>query len=412
MRFRRFFNRTALLVTFFALAGQHTLAPAHAENNVYTVTNIPIDATAGSATEAKKLALNQGYERAFKALVERIVPQQDHGKVPLLTAKDALGYVLDISLSSERSSSVRYIAKMTVRFKESQTRRYFRNTGAALAELISKPVLVLPIQKAGVNSILWAESNQWRAAWGNLGTTNGLVPLTMPLGDLEDISSVDAKGALAGEAGLWKLASKYGSNDVFLSIADIANDGSSAQLMAVRTGKFGDGRTYRLKVVKAAEESIARMLKRGANSLNRSLQQDWKQANLLQFGVERWILVQVPISGLQDWVLINNRLQGVPAINRLNTRSINRSQVNLDVYFSGDERQLSLALAQKDLAMSLNENSNWELRLLNRPASSSVLTLPAQDEVQGNVQETVVDELAVPAQEVDLGGNKEDVTPE
>ncbi|WP_419902400.1 DUF2066 domain-containing protein [Kiloniella sp.] len=412
MRFRRFFYRTALLVAFFALVGQQLVTPAHAENHVYTVKDIPIDATAESATDAKKLALSQGYQRAFRALIERVVPQQDHAKVPLLNATDALGYVLDISLSSERSSSVRYIAKMTVRFKESQTRGYFRNTGAALAELISKPVLVLPIQKEGGEASLWSESNQWRAAWGNLGTTNGLVPLTMPLGDLEDISSVNAKGALAGDSGLWSLASKYGSNDVFLSVADIASDGASANLTAVRTGKFGDGRTYRQKLVKTAEESTLQMLERGAISLNRSLQQDWKQANLLQFGVERWILVQVPITGLQDWVLINNRLQGVPAINRLNTRSINRNQVDLDIYFSGDERQLSLALAQKDLAMSLNENSNWELRLLNRPASSSSLALPAQDQTVINPSETIVDEVAVPAQEIDLGGKKEVVAPE
>ncbi|MFD2207800.1 DUF2066 domain-containing protein [Kiloniella antarctica] len=412
MRFRRFFNRTALLVTFFALVGQYSLSPAWSGNHVYTVTNIKIDASAGSATEAKKIALSQGYERAFKALVERLVPQQDHAKVPLLSAKDALNYVLDISLSSERSSSVRYIAKMTVRFKESRTRGYLRNTGVALAELISKPVLVLPIQKSGEQSLLWGESNQWRAAWGSLGETNGLVPLTMPLGDLQDIGTVDAKGALAGKDGLWKLASKYGSNDIFLSIADIANDSNSAELSAVRTGKFGDGRTYRLKVVKTAEESTAGMLERGANSLNGSLQQDWKQANLLQFGIERWILVQVPIEGLQDWVLINNRLQDVPAINRLNTRSINRSQVNLDVYFSGDERQLTLALAQKDLAMLLNENSIWELRLLNKPAASSSLTLPLEEEVPTLSEDFVVDELAVPTQEIDLSNDNESMTTE
>ncbi|MCZ4328310.1 hypothetical protein, partial [Brachybacterium paraconglomeratum] len=78
-----------------------------------------------------------------------------------------------------------------------------------------------------------------------------------------------------------------------------------------------------------------------AQSLDRMLQQDWKQENLLQFGVERWILVQIPIDGLQDWVLINNRLQDIPAINRMNTRTLKRDMVNLDVYFVGDERQLT-----------------------------------------------------------------------
>ncbi|WP_085900669.1 DUF2066 domain-containing protein [Kiloniella majae] len=410
MRFRRFFYKTAFLATFFTLSTGLLHPAALAANEVYTVRGIPVDATANSVIEAKKNALSQGYEKAFRALVRKLVPEHDHAKVPKLNSKDALNYVLDISLSAERSSSVRYIANMTVRFKESQTRALLRNSGAAIAETVSKPVLILPIEKRAGSSLLWEDRNQWRTAWGGVGASNGLVPLTMPLGDLDDLSLVDAKGALAGNEGLWKLARKYGSSDVFLSVAEITNDGAAANLSAVRVGRFGEGRRYQLNVTKAEGETTQKMLRRAARSLDNSLQHDWKQANLLQFGVERWIQVEVPIAGLQDWVLVNNRLQGVPAINKVKTRSINRTQVNLDVYFAGDERQLSLALAQKDLALVLNERSIWELQILNRPKAQQGLNLPAQTNSQVlATEETVVDEVIVPEQEIDLGSETEAV---
>ncbi|WP_120496349.1 DUF2066 domain-containing protein [Kiloniella sp. EL199] len=404
MRFRRFFYKTAFLATFFTLSTGLWHSPTLAANDVYTVHGIAVDATASSVIEAKKVALSQGYEKAFRALVRKLVPEHDHAKVPKLNSKDALNYVLDISLSAERSSSVRYIANMTVRFKESQTRALLRNSGAAIAETVSKPVLIIPIEKSAGSNLLWEDRNQWRTAWGGVGASNGLVPLTMPLGDLDDLSLVDAKGALAGNKGLWKLAAKYGSSDVFLSIAEITNDGAAANLSAVRVGRFGEGRRYQLSVTKSEGESTQKMLRRAARSLDNSLQHDWKQANLLQFGVERWIQVEVPIAGLQDWVLVNNRLQGVPAINKVKTRSINRTQVNLDVYFAGDERQLSLALAQKDLALVLNERSIWELQILNRPRAQQGLNLPAQTNNQVlATEETVVDEVVVPEQEINLG---------
>ncbi|WP_020594020.1 DUF2066 domain-containing protein [Kiloniella laminariae] len=404
MRFRRFFYTAGILVSFFALASGLFAGTAQAVPEVYTVRNITVDATAKSATDAKAEALSQGYEKAFQILVERLVPQSDLGKVPRLSSKDALGYVLDISLSEERSSAVRYIAKMTVRFKESQTRTLLRNTGAALAETISKPVLVLPIQNRGGESLLWGDRNDWRTAWSGLEDSNGLVPLTLPLGDLEDISLVDARGALGGQPGLWDLSARYGSSDVLISVAELSENGNSAKVSAVRVGQFGEGRTYRLDVKRSEAETAGQMLQRAAQSLDRMLQQDWKQENLLQFGVERWILVQVPIDGLQDWVLINNRLQDIPAINRMNTRTLKRDMVNLDVYFVGDERQLTLALAQKDLALLLNAQSLWELRLLNKPAASQTLSLPepGQGATAPAQNEAVIDEIVVPDSEINL----------
>ncbi|MCZ4280367.1 DUF2066 domain-containing protein [Kiloniella laminariae] len=402
MRFRRFFYTVGILVSFFVLTSGLFAGAAQAVPEVYTVRNITVDATAKSASDAKAEALSQGYEKAFQILVERLVPQSDLGKVPRLSSKDALGYVLDISLSEERSSAVRYIAKMTVRFKESQTRTLLRNTGAALAETISKPVLVLPIQNRGGESLLWGDRNDWRLAWSGLEDSNGLVPLTLPLGDLEDISFVDAKGALKGQPGLWELSARYGSSDVFISVADLSEDGNSAKVSAVRVGQFGEGRTYRLDVKRSENETTGQMLQRAAQSLDRMLQQDWKQENLLQFGVERWILVQIPIDGLQDWVLINNRLQDIPAINRMNTRTLKRDMVNLDVYFVGDERQLTLALAQKDLALLLNAQSLWELRLLNKPASSQTLSLPGPGTSVPAQNEAVIDEIVVPDSEINL----------
>ncbi|WP_417454144.1 DUF2066 domain-containing protein [Kiloniella sp.] len=407
MRFRRFFYKTAFLTTFFGLVTGLCHSPALAANEVYTVRDIPVDATANSVIEAKKNALSQGYEKAFRALVRKLVPEHDHAKIPKLNSNDALNYVLDISLTAEKSSSVRYIANMTVRFKESQTRALFRNSGAAIAETVSKPVLIIPIEKRAGSNLLWEDRNQWRTAWGGVGTSNGLVPVTMPLGDLDDLSLVDAKGALAGSEGLWKLAAKYGSSDVFLSVAEINNDGATAKVSAVRVGRFGEGRRYQLNVNKSEGETTQKMLRRAARSLDNSLQHDWKQANLLQFGVERWIQVEVPISGLQDWVLVNNRLEGVPAINKVKTRSINRTQVNLDVYFAGDERQLSLALAQKDLALVLNQRSIWELQILNRPKVQQGLTLPSQINQDLPPEETVVDEVIVPEQEINLGSEEE-----
>ena len=55
--------------------------------DVYTVTGVPVDATANNAQEARDKAVVQGQMRAARLLLERLALRTDHPRLPAIDAK-------------------------------------------------------------------------------------------------------------------------------------------------------------------------------------------------------------------------------------------------------------------------------------------------------------------------------------
>lgn len=369
MRFRRFntsFRRFfSALVLFLPLV---QAAPALA-SEVFTVRNVPVDATAATAASARDAALAQGYLDAYARLVQRLVSSSDVARVPQLTSSQIADYTLDFSVARERTSSVRYLADITYRFRPDEVRRLFRSNEIAFAETRSKAIVVLPLQDFGETTVLWEDGNAWRDAWALRDASGGLVPLIVPLGDLSDITSISAEEAIAGDAQrLAALAERYEAGAVLVSRAALSGDPEAGSVeLALSTTRFNaQGAPFPLGIEvyrQQPEEAIEALFQRAADAVETAIQERWKESNVLRYGVESVIEVKVPVAGLGDWVEIQKRLGNVPAVVARDVLTISRQQVDLSMTYIGDQNQLALALQQNDLTLSLNELLVWELRL-------------------------------------------------
>src|SRR3546814_5337389 len=88
--------------------------------------------------------------------------------------------------------TVRYLADLTFRFNPDQVRSLLRGAGVPFAETRSKPVVVLPVfGDSAAGPTLWTGTNPWRDVWAQRRGDDGLVPLTVPLGDLGDLAAVE-----------------------------------------------------------------------------------------------------------------------------------------------------------------------------------------------------------------------------
>ncbi|WP_299626713.1 DUF2066 domain-containing protein [Pelagibius sp.] len=347
-------------------------APAHAQSDIFTVRAVPVDETAETAAAARQAAISAGQQLAFDRLLARLVPLDQIAQVPVLGPGLLEFYVLDFSVANERTSPVRYLADMTFRFNAGEVRTLLRNSGVGFAETRSKPLLVLPVFTGeGDVPRLWLDPNPWRVAWSQRLADDGLVPLQVPLGDLRDVASIDASRAQAGDfAGLSAIGEAYGAGEVLVSEASLSGDtlAGSARL-AIVSNRYEMGQlrtTQRDEVVQAVEEAEADFFARAAQSVDSSIQEAWKQQNLLQFSNQRSIAVFVPLGGLSDWIEVRRRIDGVASIQAIGVTSLSRRVAEMEITFVGDEQRLTRALAQRDLFLSLREDSNWELTLAGR----------------------------------------------
>jgi len=439
--------RTIFAAVWLLAAGLAALSQAaRADVEVYTVSRIPVDVTAETAAAAREAALAEGHREAYRRLMSRLVLEADAAYVPGLNQAQIAQLVQDFSVVDEKTSSVRYLADLTFRFKPEAVRELFRQSGLRFTETRSKPLLVLPIYQAPSGEVLlWEEDNLWAYAWAGRDMSEELVPLSIPLGDLGDVAAIDVQQALAGDsAALSDIAARYGAEGVVVAQAGLTGDPAAgdARLDVVADRYNGSAwRIYADSISQPGEAQSGAAQSGGTQSggtqsgetealfdaaidaVVASAQADWKAANHLSFDDQRMLSAIVPVSELGDWLEVKKRLAGIASIVGLDLVYMTRQYAQVDIAYIGDEERLSRAMSQSDLALSRSALAGWELRLsgaaggaplpldapLNAPLDAPG-SLPAQDgqPLSGDQSDSQPESQSpAPAQDLSTGAPEE-----
>ena len=380
-----------------ALALLLACGTARAES-VFTVAHVPIDAEAASAAEARELAIAAGQRAALDTLLRRLTvvgtdlpPPPDN-----IIATMVAGFAID----RELVSTTRYRASLTVDFDPTEVRRLLRVSGVPYAETVSKPVLVVAVQRDPGGILLWEVGNRWRRAWEERPPHGGLVPILLPLGDVIDLGTVDAAQALASDAdALAALAALYGTSEVAVAVAGLSGSAAVAKPSApAAESDDGDapaaGRALTLSLRRiAADESQAiqktligregeseqALLRRGTDRVITLLEDDWKAANLIRYDEQQVLRARVPIASLGEWVSIQRRLAALGMVASVEIDSLSLREGWLTLRYHGTEDQLRLALGQDDLDLAPEEDG-WWLRPRTTSPEPVAPDTPAPDE--------------------------------
>ncbi|WP_258549118.1 DUF2066 domain-containing protein [Thalassospira profundimaris] len=327
------------------------MATSAAAQDLYTVSGIHVDKSAASATQARDAALASGQQIAFSRLISRLTLMGPGAAAGMADQNTIINMVRDFGVTNEKTSSVRYIADMSVRFKPDQVRQFLQNRNIPFAETIARKVLILPVFSSQGYTSLWDDPNPWRDAWSRVSGESGLVPITLPVGDLDDISTISVEQAQSGDqAALDRIGQRYGAN---VAVADAemsgTGDAQAVDISVTRYDASGAPQVFGVHESMAAGESVADVLQRAATDVRAQLENSWKQANMIDYGAGGELMLFIPITGMDDWARIENRLENLPVIKLMRVVAMSRREVQVDVEFAGTTDQFRVALAQQNL---------------------------------------------------------------
>ena len=340
---------------------------------VFTVAHVPIDAEAASAAAARELAIAAGQHAALEVLLRRLTV--DGTPLPTPPADSIAATVAGFEIDGELVSTTRYRASLTIDFDPTEVRRLLRESGIAYAETVSKPVLVVAVQRDPGGTTLWEVGNRWRRAWEERPPHGGLVPILLPLGDIIDLGTVDAARALASDTeALAALGELYGTSEVAVAVAGLsgsaavakpsAPEGEDAEGADGEAPAAGRALTLSLRRIAAdgnqaiqktligrADESERALLERGTDRVVTLLEDAWKAANLIRYGEDHALRATVPIASLGEWVSIQQRLAALAMVAAVEIDSLSVREARLTLRYHGTADQLRLALDQNDLVL-------------------------------------------------------------
>ncbi len=347
--------REASMAAFAAIAlvlmqaGAALAQPA----DLWTVTNVVVDATGASPSAAKEAALAQGRQKAWTEVFRRVTPSTEWPRQPTLTDQQLEPMVKSFDISGEKHSSTRYLANVTYVFNAGSVRSALRASGTQFSESKAKPVLVVALTGSA-----WQPESAWGKAWAAQSRRGRLVPVVVPNGDAQDRAALATVSGAADWAIVKPLADRYGASSVLVATANKGATGMGVSTTLIKP----DGKTPRNGSYpsKAGEDELV-LASRAAGTIADSLQEDWKRTTSVDYGQQASLNVYVPFNSLAEWVSLKRNLGSTKLIQVLAVEEINMRSARLRLDYAGKVDQLQTALAQSNLALTSDSQGNWTL---------------------------------------------------
>ena len=420
---------------------------AYAGDDVFIVARVPVQAEADSATRAKAIAQDRGRRRAMGILLRRITPENDWvyhpdlfnnrgGDVSLAenvageqTLSDDADSILPLAdqtkrpielspselvsleesfeIYDEKSSSRFYRAYITYRFKPDAVRGLLKKATLPYSEAQTRTALVLPVLQTDRGVYLWEEKNPWMAAWRSRPYTHELTPMIAPLGDLQDATSVSARGALRLNAsGMAKLAERYGVSQIIVAHARLrqsqSEEGNRDQVYVRLINAYRDSATANATDVLLAERLDSEQAELSVDNLEARSSQDedlaaevgdvigeaylakpsgnfpqlaervidvvisryssaWKQMTLIDHASDAVLGVTAFFDSLEDWSRIRNGLVATPLVGSVQISALSPRGSEMEVRVFGDPERLQVSLGNQGIVFWTENGGRWFL---------------------------------------------------
>jgi hypothetical protein len=332
--------------------------PARAD--LYSINSVKVDETASNAVEAKKKAIDGGQLRALETLLHRLTRPEDRVRLPEFTPDDIARLLDGMSVENEQTSGTRYIATLTIRFRPENIRDMLLQYSVPYADEQAAGVLLLTVWVPASGPTLWDAPNPWRDAWVGLNSENSITPLFMPLGDLTDISTINATDILSGnDQKLAAIRDRYAVENVLIAIAEPAAGGVRVSMKgntAVGPVDFDD------VFPSDAGEAVEATASRAARMLLTRIEDEWKASHLKKGrpdGIN--MRIAVPFAGLGEWNTIRQRIEATDGVGAIDVKQLSAKGAVVDLVFSGDLGQLETQLGYSGFELT-SIGDTWVLQ--------------------------------------------------
>jgi hypothetical protein len=364
----------AVLALLLACQPHNARAVSPVETGMFSVTGVEVDVTDKDAASARTRAIIAAQVKAFHMLAERLGSRDAAQRLAGMDARDIGRMLRSLSIEEERSAPGRYIGKLTVRFLPGKIREVFGQHGIEIVEDQAPAMVVLPLWKGPEGPVIW-EDNLWRKAWLDLKAEQSVVPIIIPLGDLEDTSAISPEDVLAGDTiKLESLMLRYEAKAVLVAVAEPDPRGG---IHAVMQGDSPLGRINFYKIYTSDDGTIEGAAAIAAQRFDDVMLEKWRSTKIkmaaeakARFEAEQQaarasmsLAVAVPFSGIHQWNGIRARLLSTPGVIGVDVSTIAQNGAVIQLAFFDSVETLQSALSASGFRL-VRASGTWVLQPL------------------------------------------------
>ena len=346
MSFRALF--ASIFIGFLALLLVPAAPAAAQENSLFTVTNLHVDATGASSTEALNAAITQGRARAFQVIYRRLTRQADWARQPALDGAALLRLSRGYNIANERRSTTRYVADVTYMFNPEAVALQLRRSGIAFSQTQARRILVIPMSP-GVNH------GPWAAALSSPALRDSQVPFTL-LAAEDDAGLAGLNFDAAGWGDVAAVAAKNKVTEVALAQALYANG-----KMTVNIRRLGaTEQSAKTSADVPMTGTVGTTYPVAAQAAMRAIEDLWKTRAAIDFSQRGRLTVDVRVASLAQWGEIQTALAGTSNVTGTTVTAMTTGYARMNLTYQGGLEQLREALGGAGLSLN-NRGGQWML---------------------------------------------------
>lgn len=320
---------------------------ARAESPVYTV-DVSVDVTDVNAAQAREKAMVAANRKAFETVVQKITTAQGTRSLMNFSDEQILNFIKEVSVVSEKTSNVRYIADLKVTINENILKRYLNEKDVRTVVEAASKVVVIPVfrEYEADKPLLWEDNNSWRFAWENKSPRNSLVKINSIPANAVSFAGINAEKAKAFDnAALEEVLLNNNANDVY--VVDAVYDGIEGLKVQLSSLKNGSG----LETIMIAGDRAqnAELMARAVDEVSAKIENKIKTASIAENQRMSSIEVVYNFASLKEWVATERLLKSIAYVRDLQVEAMGVGKVQFKLEFVGADDKIWTALRTQGL---------------------------------------------------------------
>lgn len=332
-----------------------------AQESGFRVSDIRVNATASDAVQAQLIAIDRGQREGLERLLQRLTGERGQA-MPSLQGRNIDDFVASFEVLEETVGPGTYAATIAVTYNQTAVETLLRGEGLGFVRDAGPPALLVPLWETGSGLRLWERDNAWKAAIDRTISDDSLARFVVPLGDLQDLSLLDAdQAARADVAAMQRLAARYGVSEVVL--ARLQGSGAADEPLILEARRYGGPSepAFRSVVRLSADEPLEVSLDRAVSEMQASLEQRVRDRATVPAGPRQTLTVIAPIEDLMSWARLRAEIEGLAEVESTAVRSLTRREAVLELEVAGGVDQLQSSLARFGWRLEDEAAAGWRL---------------------------------------------------
>lgn len=313
-------------------------------SSAFAVQNASIDEIADTGTLAREYGISKASVYSFKRVLERLLLSEED--VHLIVSKvEPTDYLDYLHIHKETTLARRYLGEIDFCFDAREMRRLFRNNGLSWAELVSPPILTMPIWKEASGAVVWNKNNNWLNSWSEHSKTyDGLLSFVSINPNIKTQRQLKEEAIFAENPDVLQIAIQAVNASQLLIVSAEIDHYATIPILRFSSRLFDENAKLIATLMREAHElngtkNLAVLFEEFQYSLISELEKFWKQKNQISPQTDFALIAQVPVGSLSDWRKLKDILSSMPIVRQINPISLSDSAGNIRITISGNVPQ-------------------------------------------------------------------------